>query len=59
MKKNKIIKKKNVEISRLKVLLNADEINAGVPTSQTSINKKKVILNTRVNFNNSIGGQIR
>lgn len=37
--------------------LNIDGTNAGIPTSQTPINKKKVIPNSRVKSNKSIGGQ--
>ena len=44
-------------MARLKALLNADGTNAGIPTSKTPINKKKVIPNTRVKSNKSIGGQ--
>ena len=56
--KDKIIEEKDMEIARLKALLNADGTNAGIPTSQTPINKKKVVPNTRVKSNKSIGGQI-
>ena len=37
--------------------LNIDGTNAGIPTSQTPINKKKVIPNSRKKSNNKIGGQ--
>jgi hypothetical protein len=37
--------------------LNTDGTNAGIPTSQTPINKKKVIPNSRVKTNKKIGGQ--
>lgn len=56
-KYNKIIMDKDKEIARLKALLNMDGTNAGIPTSQTPINKKKVIPNTRKKSNKSIGGQ--
>lgn len=39
--KDKIIDKKGKEIARLKALLNINGSNAGIPTSQTPINKKK------------------
>lgn len=37
--------------------LNIDGTNAGIPTSQTPINKKKIIPNTRVKSGKSVGGQ--
>lgn len=43
-----LLDKKDKEIVRLKALLNIDGTNAGIPTSQTPINKKKVIPNSRV-----------
>ena len=55
--KNKIINDKDKEIARLKALLNIDGTNAGIPTSQTPINKKKIIPNTRVKSGKTIGGQ--
>src|SRR5699024_2284995 len=42
-----LLKEKDFEIARLKALLNMDGTNHGIPTSQTPINKKKVIPNTR------------
>lgn len=45
--KDKKIEVQNKEIVRLKALLNIDGTSAGIPTSQTPINKKKVIPNTR------------
>lgn len=53
----KIIEEKDREIERLKALLNTDGTNAGIPTSMTPINKKKIIPNTRVKTGKSIGGQ--
>ena len=38
--------------------LNIDGNNAGIPTSQTPINKKKVIPNSRKNTGGKIGGKI-
>ena len=38
--KDKKIEEQNKEIARLKALLNIDGTNAGIPTSQTTINKK-------------------
>lgn len=37
--------------------LNTDGTNAGIPTSQTPINKKKIIPNSRVKSDKKIGGQ--
>lgn len=55
--KDKIIDKKDKEIARLKALLNINGSNAGIPTSQTPINKKKIIPNSRTKSNKKIGGQ--
>ena len=55
--KDKMIIEKDEEIKRLKSLLNIDGTNAGIPTSMTPLNKKKVIPNTRVKTNKKIGGQ--
>lgn len=57
-KYTKIIDEKDKEIARLKALLNSDGTNAGIPTSQTPISKKKIIPNTRVKSDKSIGGQL-
>lgn len=54
----KIIDEKDKEIARLKALLKSDGTNAGIPTSQTPINKKKIIPNTRIKSNKSKGGQL-
>lgn len=56
--KDKQIEEKDKEIARLKALLNLDGTNAGIPTSQTPISKKKIIPNTRVKSDKSIGGQL-
>ena len=53
-----LLDEKDKEIARLKALLNNDGTNSGIPTSQTPINKKKVIPNNRVKSNKTIGGQI-
>ena len=53
-----LIDEKDKEIARLKALLNTDGTNSGIPTSQTPLNKKKIIPNTRVKSNKKIGGQI-
>ena len=50
-------KEKDYEIARLKALLNMDGTNHGIPTSQTPINKKKVIPNTRPETERTRGGQ--
>lgn len=61
--KNKIIalsKKLDItELERDKYLakLNIDGTNAGIPTSQTPINKKKIVPNSRTKSENKIGGQ--
>ena len=52
-----LLKEKDFEIARLKALLNMDGTNHGIPTSQTPINKKKVIPNTREKSNKPKGGQ--
>lgn len=57
-KKDAIIKEKDFEIARLKALLNIDGTNHNIPTSQTPINKKKVIPNTREKTNRPKGGQV-
>ena len=46
------IKELEFEVDRLKALLNIDGTNHGIPTSQTPINKKKVIPNTRCRLAN-------
>ena len=51
------IDKLQKENTRLKSLLNTDGTNAGIPTSKTPINKKKVIPNSRKKSNKKIGGQ--
>ena len=53
-----LLDEKDKEIARLKALLNRDGTNAGIPTSQTPINKEKIIPNTRVSSGKSKGGQI-
>lgn len=56
--KDNKIKEQNIEIARLKALLNIDGTNHGIPTSMTPINKKKVIPNTREKTDLPQGGQI-
>lgn len=56
--KDKLLVEKDKEIARLKALLNIDGTTAGIPTSQTPINKKKVIPNNRVKSNKNKGGQV-
>lgn len=56
--KDKKIEEQDREIARLRALLNIDGTNAGIPTSQTPINKKKVIPNSRQKSNKPKGGQI-
>lgn len=56
--KDKIINEKDMEIARLKALLNIDGTNAGIPTSQTPLSKKKIIPNTREKTDKLKGGQI-
>ncbi len=69
--KNKIIEAQNKKIIELVnklnmtkyerdqylAKLNIDGTNAGIPTSQTPINKKKIIPNSRKNTGGKIGGQ--
>ena len=55
--KDNIIREQEYEIARLKALLNMDGTNHGIPTSQTPINKKKVIPNTREKTDKTKGGQ--
>lgn len=55
--KNKLINDKDFEIARLNALLNMDGNNHGIPTSQTPINKKKRIPNTREKTDKAKGGQ--
>lgn len=69
--KNKIIEAQNKKIIELVhqldmtkyerdqylAKLNVDGTNAGIPTSQTPINKKKIIPNSRKNTGGKIGGQ--
>jgi hypothetical protein len=45
------------EVARLNGLLNQDGANSGIPTSMTSLNKNKVIPNSRVKTGKKIGGQ--
>ncbi len=52
-----LLKEKEFEIARLRALLNIDGTNHGIPTSQTPINKKKVIPNTREKTDLPRGGQ--
>ena len=56
--KDKIIEEQSKEIDRLKALLNNDGTNSSIPTSQTPINKQKVVPNTRVKTGKKIGGQL-
>lgn len=56
--KEEEIKQKDYEIARLKALLNMDGTNHGIPTSNTPINKKKVIPNTREKSDKAKGGQV-
>ena len=53
----KKIESMEYEIARLKALLNIDGTNHGIPTSQTPINKTKVIPNTREKSELKKGGQ--
>ena len=56
--KDKLLEEKDKEIARLKALLNMDGTNAGIPTSQTPINKKKIVPNTRIKSDKSRGCQL-
>ena len=68
-KENEALKKELIELKKKLDLtiykknhyfskLNNDGTNAGIPTSQTPINKKKVIPNSRKNTGGKIGGKI-
>ena len=57
-KKDAEIEKLEDEAKRKEALLNTDGSNAGIPTSQTPLNKKKIIPNTRVKSGLPIGGQV-
>lgn len=52
------IKAKDLEIRRLKAKLNINSANSGIPTSQTNMNQKKRIPNTREKTEKSPGGQL-
>lgn len=58
LEKQALIKELEYENARLKALLNMDGTNHGIPTSQTPINKKKIIPNTREKTDLPKGGQI-
>lgn len=58
IEKDRIIDERNKEIARLRALLNTDGTNSGIPTSQTPINKKKVIPNSRKKSGKKKGGQL-
>ena len=51
------IKALSDEVARLTALLNRDGTNAGIPTSKTPLNKKKVIPNSREKSGRAKGGQ--
>lgn len=71
--KNKIIEAQNKKIIELVnqlnltkyerdnylAKLNMDGTNAGIPTSRTPINKKKIVPNSRTNSGKQIGGQFK
>lgn len=57
LEKKAKIEELEYENARLKALLNMDGTNHGIPTSQTPINKKKVIPNTREKSDKPKGGQ--
>lgn len=57
LEQENLLKEKEYEIARLKALLNMDGTNHGIPTSQTPINKKKVIPTTREKTERPKGGQ--
>ena len=57
-KYTKVIAEKDMEIARLKALLNTDGTNAGLPTSLTPLNKRKIIPNTRTKSDKPKGGQV-
>lgn len=52
-----LINKLEEKILQLQTLLNTDGTNSGTPTSQTPLNKKKVIPNSRMKSDKKRGGQ--
>ena len=56
--KDAIIKELQNRLAHAEALLNHDGSNTGTPTSQTPINKNKVIPNSRRNTGKTKGGQI-
>lgn len=50
--------KLKLEVARLKGLLNVNSSNSGIPTSKTTIGKKKHIPNSREKSDKKIGGQL-
>lgn len=56
--KEAIIKELQNRLAHAEALLNHDGSNTGTPTSQTPVNKNKVIPNSRRNTGKSKGGQI-
>lgn len=56
-KQQEEISRLKFEVERLQGLLKRDGTNSGFPTSQTPIDKKKVIPNSRVKSGRKIGGQ--
>lgn len=57
IEKDAIIKELQARLAHAEALLNRDGSNTGTPTSQTPINKNKVIPNSRCNTGKSKGGQ--
>ena len=56
--KDAIIKELQNRLAHAEALLNHDGSNTGTPTSQTPLNKNKVIPNSRRNSGKPKGGQI-
>lgn len=56
--KDAVIQALKVKVAHLEALANRDGTNTGIPTSQTPINKKKVIPNTRRSTGKKKGGQM-
>ncbi|MCD8370315.1 MAG: transposase [Clostridiales bacterium] len=53
-----IIQALKIKVAHLEALANRDGTNTGIPTSQTPINQKKVIPNSRRNTGRKKGGQL-
>lgn len=53
----KALADQNIQIERMKALLNRDPYNSGLPSSKTPLNKEKPRPNSRIKSQRKIGGQ--